>query len=97
MPPAVPTTGDFTQPPIQVSHRSFAEILTETLQIYRKGFFQFLGLTLLVLQPSLCTQLTTAFVKPPAGSNIDVLSVLAAGFAFLMFILSIVMWPVYIA
>ena len=36
-------------------------------------------------------------MKPPAGSNVDVLSVLAAGFAFLMFILSIVMWPVYIA
>jgi hypothetical protein len=36
-------------------------------------------------------------VKPPAGSSVDVLSVLAAGFAFLMFILSIVMWPVYIA
>ena len=97
MPPAVPSTGDFTQPPIQVSRRSFAEILTETLQIYRKGFFQFLGLTLLVLLPSICSQLTTAFVKPPAGSSVDVLSVLAAGFAFLMFILSIVMWPVYIA
>ena len=97
MPPAVPSTSDFTQPPIQVSRRSFAEILTETLQIYRKGFFQFLGLTLLVLLPSICSQLTTVFVKPPAGSNVDVLSVLAAGFAFLMFILSIVMWPVYIA
>jgi hypothetical protein len=97
MPPAVPSTSDFTQPPIQVSRRSFAEILTETLQIYRKGFFQFLGLTLLVLLPSICSQLTTAFVKPPAVSSVDVLSVLAAGFAFLMFILSIVMWPVYIA
>jgi hypothetical protein len=97
MPPAVPPTGDFTQPPIQVSRRSFAEILTETLQIYRKGFLQFLGLTLLVLLPSICSQLTTAFVKPPAVSSVDVLSVLAAGFAFLMFILSIVMWPVYIA
>ena len=85
------------QPPLQIPRRSFTQILTETLQIYRKGFFQFLGLTLLVLLPSICSQLTTAFVKPPAGSNIDVLSVLAAGFAFLMFILSIVMWPVYIA
>src|SRR5213078_566419 len=28
---------------------------------------------------------------------VDILSVLAAGFAFLMFILSIVMWPVYIS
>src|SRR3954470_23474197 len=97
MPPAVSSTGDFTHPPIQVSRRSFAEILTETLQIYRKGFFQFLGLTLLVLLPSICSQLIPALVKPPQGTNTDIFSVLAAGFAFLMFILSIVMWPVYIA
>jgi hypothetical protein len=96
-PVVVPSAVAFTQPPVQLSRRSFAEILTETLQIYRKGFFQFLGLTLLVLLPSICSQLTTAFVKPPQSSNVDVLSVLAAGFAFLMFILSIVMWPVYIA
>jgi hypothetical protein len=67
------------------------------LQIYRKGFFQFLGLTLLVLLPSICSQLTTAFVQPPQGSTVDMLSLLAAGFAFFTFILSIVMWPVYIA
>ena len=91
------STEAFTQPPIQVSRRSFTEILTETLQIYRKGFFQFLGLTLLMLLPSICSQLTTAFVKPPQGANVDILSVFAAGFAFVMFILSIVMWPVYIA
>jgi hypothetical protein len=97
LPPAVPFGGDFTQPPVQVARRSFAEILTETVQIYRKGFLQFLGLTLLVLLPSKCSQLITAFVQPPQGSNLDMRSVLAAGFAFLMFILSIVMWPVYIA
>jgi len=97
MPPPVPSTGDSTQPPIQVSRRSFAEILTETLQIYRKGFLQFLALTLLMLLPSIASQLTTAFVKPPQGANVDILSVLSGGFAFLMFILSIVMWPVYIA
>jgi hypothetical protein len=96
-PPAVPFAGAFAQPPVQLPRRTFAEILTETFQIYRKGFFQFLGLTLLVLLPSICSQLTTAFVKPSQGTNGDVLSVLAAGFAFLMFILSIVMWPVYIA
>ena len=95
--PPVPFAGAVTQPPVQLSRRSFAEILTETLQIYRKGFFQFLGLTLLVLLPSICSQLTTAFVQPSQGSNVDILSVLAASFAFLMFILSIVMWPVYIA
>jgi len=97
LPPAVPFDGGFTQPPVQVARRSFAEILSETVQIYRKGFLQFLGLTLLVLLPSVCSQLITAFVQPPQGSNLDMRSVLAAGFAFLMFILSIVMWPVYIA
>jgi hypothetical protein len=96
-PPVVPPANDFTQPPIQLSRRSFSEILTETLQIYRKGFFQFLGLMLLVLLPSICSQLITTFVKPSQGPNVEMLPVLAAGFAFLMFILSIVMWPVYIA
>jgi len=90
-------TRQLPQPPPQRSHHSFSQILAETFRIYRKGFLQFLGLTLLVLLPSICSQLTTAFVKPPQGSNVDTLSVLAAGFAFLMFILSIVMWPVYIA
>jgi hypothetical protein len=95
-PPAVPRTAIFRQPPRQQSRRSFAEILTETLQIYRKGFLQFVGLTMLVLLPSICSQLATAFVKPQ-GTHVDILSVLAGGFAFLMSILSIVMWPVYIA
>jgi hypothetical protein len=97
VPPAVPFTGPVTQPTVQLSRRTFAEILTETVQIYRKGFFQFLGLTLVVLLPSIASQLTTSFVQPPQGSNVDMFSVLTAGFAFLMFILSIVMWPVYIA
>ena len=84
------------QPPLQLSRRSFAEILAETLQVYRKGFLQFLGLTLLVLLPSVCSQLITAFVRAPQGTNVDVLQVVAAGFAFLTFILSLVMWPIYI-
>jgi len=94
--PSVEVVTQLTEPPVQVSRRSFNQILAETFQIYRKGFFQFLGLVLLVLLPSICSQLTTAFVQPPQGSNVDVRSVLAAGFAFLTFILSIVLWPVYI-
>jgi len=97
VPPAGPSAEAFAQPPVQPSRRSFAEILRETFQIYRKGFFQFFGLTLLVLLPWMSSQLTAAFVKPPQGSNIDMVSVLAWGFAFLMSILSIVMWPIYIA
>jgi hypothetical protein len=91
------SSAALTEPPVQFSRRTFGEILTETVQIYRKGFFQFLGLTLLVLLPSIASQLTSAFVKPTQVENIDVVSCLAAGFAFLMLILSIVMWPVYIA
>jgi hypothetical protein len=97
VPPAVPFAGAVTQPPVQVSRRSFAEILAETVQIYRKGFLQFLGLTLLVLLPSVGSQLIAALVPPPHGSNIDILSILTAGIAFLTFVLSIVMWPVYVA
>lgn len=84
------------EPPVQVSRRSFNQILAETVQIYRKGFFQFLGLALLVLLPSICSQLISALVQPSHGSNVDIRSVLTAGVAFLTFILSIVLWPVYI-
>ena len=94
--PSLEAATQLTEPPVQVSRRSFNQILAETFQIYRKGFFQFLGLALLVLLPSICSQLITAFVQPPQGSNVDIRSVLAAGFAFLTFILSIVLWPVYI-
>jgi hypothetical protein len=93
----VPAAGRVTQAPLQTQHRSFGQILAETFQIYRKGFFQFLGLTLLVLLPSVCSQLMTALVQTAHASDGD-LRVLAGGaFAFLMFVLSIAMWPVYIA
>jgi hypothetical protein len=97
MPPPVPFGAGLRQTAAQFSRRSFAEILSETVHIYRKGFFQFLGLTLLVLLPSTASQLITAFVQPPKTSSIDVASVVAAAFAFLTLSLSIAMWPVYIA
>src|ERR1700758_2282165 len=94
---AAASAGPLAQPPLQVQHRSFGQILAETFHIYRKGFFPFLGLTLLVLLPSICSQLTTALMQTPKGSDGD-LRVLAGGaFAFLMFVLSIAMWPIYIA
>jgi GYF domain 2 len=94
---AAASAGPLAPPPLQVQHRRFGQILAETFQIYRRGFFQFLGLTLIVLLPSICSQLTTALVQTPKGSDGD-LRVLAGGaFAFLMFVLSIAMWPVYVA
>jgi hypothetical protein len=86
-----------TQPPLQTQQRSFGQILAETFQIYRKGFFQFLGLTLGVLLPSVFSQLTTALIQTGQTSGGD-LRVLAGGsFAFLMFVLSMAMWPLYVA
>ena len=95
--PVVPIAGGLTQPPLQLRQHSFGQILAETFQIYRKGFFQFLGLTLVVLLPSVCSQLTTALIQTGHASSSD-LRVLAGGsFAFLMFVLSMAMWPVYLA
>ncbi len=54
-----------TQPPLQIAHRRFTQILSKTFQIYRTGFLQFVGLALLILLPSVFSQLTTAFVQPP--------------------------------
>jgi hypothetical protein len=94
---AAPSISAQTQPPLQTQHRTFGQILAETFRIYRKGFFQFLGLTLVVLLPSVCSQLTTALLQTARGSEGD-LRVLAGGsFAFLMFVLSMAMWPVYVA
>jgi hypothetical protein len=95
--PSVEAATQQTEPPVQVSRRSFNQILAETFQIYRKGFFQFLGLILLVLLPSVCSQLTMALVQTAPSSDADVRVLLAGSFAFLMFILWMAMWPIYVA
>lgn len=84
------------QPPLQTEH-SFGQILAKTFQIYRKGFFQFLGLTLVVLLPSVCSQLTTALIQTAHTSGGDWRVLAGGSFAFLMFVLSMAMWPVYVA
>jgi hypothetical protein len=90
-------TDPVAEPPLQTQRRTFGQILVETFQIYRKGFFQFLGLTLLVLLPSICSQLTTALVQTAHASDGDLRVLVGGAFAFLMFVLSIAMWPVYVA
>src|ERR1700760_2345658 len=52
--------------PTRVSTRA---ILPETVITYTRGFFQYLGLTLLVLGPSLCAQFTGAFVDGTPGPD----------------------------
>jgi hypothetical protein len=86
-----------TQDPLVPLSRGFGQILAETFRIYAKGFLQFLCLTLLVVLPSVCGQLAAMWTQGVQASDAD-LRVLAAGsFAFLMFIFSLAMWPIYVA
>jgi hypothetical protein len=77
--------------------RGFGQILAETLRIYGKGFLQFLPLTLLVVLPSVCGQLAAMWTQGVQASDTDLRVLAAGGFAFLMFVFSMAMWPVYVA
>jgi hypothetical protein len=88
-------TSRLTQPPLQ--SRSFGQILVETFRIYRRGFLQFLSLTLLVVLPSVCGQLTAMWLQTGQASDTDLRSLAAGSFTFLMFIVSMAMWPIYVA
>jgi hypothetical protein len=85
------------QAPPPLLSRGFGQILAETFRIYARGFLQFLSLTLLVVLPSVCGQLAAMWTQSVQGSDADLRVLAAGGFAFLMFIFSIAMWPVYVA
>ena len=82
---------------IPIPRRSFAHILAETLRIYRKGFFQFFYLTLLVAMPSLCAQLSGSALGASPNINMDLRTLIASVFTFGMLLLSLAAWPVFIA
>ncbi len=85
------------QAPSPLRPRGFGEILTGTSRIYATGFLQFFSLTLLVVLPSVCAQLTAIWMQTGRASDADPRVLAAGGFAFLMFIFSMAMWPVYVA
>src|SRR6266480_2893248 len=93
-PPAA-SAPRLTPPPLQ--HRSFAQILAETFQIYRKGFFRFFCLTLVVVLPSVCGQLATVWIQRGPNVDVDLRTILVSGFGLCMSVLAMVLWPVYIA
>jgi hypothetical protein len=77
--------------------RSFGQIFRETFRIYGKGFFQFLCLTLLVIIPSVCAQLTGAVLEATSAVDLDLRTLLAGGFGFCMFLFSLALWPIYLS
>ncbi len=92
----IPSTSSEDAPP-WLPARSLGQILAETVRIYAKGFLQFLPLTLLVVLPSMCGQLAALWTQTGKTSDADLRVLAAGGFAFLMFIFSMAMWPVYLA
>jgi hypothetical protein len=95
--PRLPYSTSSEQAPPTLQPRGFGQILADTFRIYVRGFLQFLSLTLLVVLPSVCAQLTAMWMQTGKASDADLRVLAAGGFAFLMFIFSMAMWPVYVA
>jgi hypothetical protein len=72
-------------------------ILVETFRIYFRGFFQFFCLSLLSIVPFLCSELTSRFIGTASGVNVDLRMLVAVAFGLCMFVLWVVLIPVYIA
>ena len=72
-------------------------ILTETFRIYFRGFFQFLGLSLLSIVPIVCAELTSRFIDTAPGVNVDLRTMVAGAFGLCMIVLRLVLLPVYVA
>ncbi len=72
-------------------------ILVESFRIYFRGFFQFLALTLLTLVPSLSSQFASAMIQTAPNVNVDLRTMATAAFSVCMFVLTLVLWPVYVA
>jgi hypothetical protein len=80
-----------------IQHRSLAKILFQTLAIYRRGFFQFLSLTFLIVLPSMLSQLTANWIETAPNVNLDLRNLVVGGFGVCMTALTMALWPVYIA
>src|SRR6266545_4277429 len=72
-------------------------VLIETFRIYFRGFFQFFALTLLTLVPSLSSQFAGAMIQTAPNVNVDLRTMVTAAFSVCMFVLTLVLWPVYVA
>jgi hypothetical protein len=72
-------------------------ILTETFRIYFRGFFQFFCLSLLSIVPILCGEFAARFIDTATGVTPDLRTLVAWAFGTCMFVLRIVLIPIYIA
>jgi hypothetical protein len=95
---AAPVAASIRRPPAPLQpRRGFAQIMAEAFRIYRKGFLQFLGLALVVAVPSIAAQLTSATSGTSPNVEPDFRTLIAAAFGLCMTVLTMVLWPIYIA
>jgi hypothetical protein len=94
-PPPPPPPPRAKKPPRQ--RRPPVKIFRRTLQIYGKGFSQFFCLSLLVILPSACAQLTAVFLDRFPNVEGDLRAALGAGVELCMLMLLLVVWPIYLA
>ena len=73
------------------------KIYFQSRYIACKGFFQFFCLTLVVVFPSVCGQLATAWTQRGPSVDVDLRTFLVSSFGLCMSVLAMVLWPVYIA
>jgi hypothetical protein len=76
---------------------TLSQIILESFQIYRRGFWHFLVLTLVTALPSVCAQLSAPAGDIPANTVPDLQRATAVGFSCFMLLLSLALWPVYLA
>lgn len=82
-------------PEITRPESGLGTLLAETWRIYFSRFWQYLGLSALIIVPSVCAQLSSAAAG--ATGELDLRSALAGLFNFAMIVASFVGWPLYIA
>lgn len=99
----IPDLFDTEKPPplpTDVPHLprcSFGQIIAQTLRIYRRRFFTFVCLALLVTLPWVCAQLASVWFDTTPDANVDLRNLAIGGFTFCMFVVSIVLWPICLA
>ncbi|HEX8077482.1 MAG TPA: hypothetical protein VF511_06675, partial [Chthoniobacterales bacterium] len=98
------TAGEFPEifadeiaPPLPPPPRTLRKIISESVVIYLGGFRLFLVLALLTALPSFCAQLSAPTRDMSSATVLDPRNSLALLFSFFMLLLSLAMWPLFIA
>lgn len=94
---ALSGAGQLAHPPLQLRRRSFAQIFTETFQIYRRGFLPFFFFSLLTTVPAFFLQLNVPGFELGSQALASWNAVRPGAFSLSMLILFVLVWPIFLA